>query len=41
MCNNVPEYAVQKFTAIFSVFYFCQNFKDVYGDPIYRDCTVI
>jgi len=29
MCNNVLEYAVQKFTAIFSVFYFWQNSKDI------------
>ena len=31
------EHAVQTFEAIFSVFFFWQNFKDVRGDPVYRD----
>jgi len=29
MYINVLEYAVQKFTAIFSIFYFWRNSKDV------------
>jgi len=29
MYINVLEYAVQKFTAIFSIFYFWQNSNDV------------
>jgi len=33
MCTNVSEHAVQNFAAIFSVFFFGRNFKDVWDDP--------
>jgi len=40
MCINVLEHAVQSFAAIFSVLFFSQNFKDVWGEPVYRDLQI-
>jgi len=41
MCINVLEDAVQKFTAILLLIIFWQNFKDTYGDPVYRDLEIM
>jgi len=40
MCIDVLEHGVQKFTAIFLVFYFLRNFKDDWGHPDYRDLEI-
>jgi len=32
---------VQNFAAIFSVFFFWRNVKDVRGDPVYRDLQIV
>ena len=40
MCINVLEHAVQNFAAIFSVFFFWRNFKDVWCEPVYRDLQI-
>ena len=40
MYINVLEHPVQNVAAIFSVFVFWYNFKDVRGDPVYRDLQI-
>lgn len=37
MCMNILKNDVQNFRAISSIVFFWQNFKDVRGDPVYRD----
>ena len=39
ICIGVWEHGLQKFTAIFIVVYFWRNFKDVWGNPVYRDSS--
>jgi len=41
MCINVLEHAVQNFPAIFSVFFFWRNVKEVWGEPVYRDLQIV
>jgi len=42
MCIDIFESVLQRFTAIFTVLVFLQNFKDVYvgGDLAYRDLKI-
>ena len=40
LCINVLEHALKNFAAIFSVFFFWQNFKEVWGDPVYCDLQI-
>src|SRR6218665_2662249 len=40
MFTNVLEHAVQNFAAILSVFLFWRNFKDVVGDPNFRNLQI-
>jgi len=40
MCINVLEHAVENFAAIFSVFFFWRNFKDIRRDLVYLDLQI-